>query len=199
MPTPIQQGRTLSALIEEFGLKGRHLLQLDEVVVPVVMVADVTDADSAFVGPSEYTEGIVEAAVVGEAGICEFAGQAGMVMLPLSCYVYFGTIAAPAAGVARIQFDDAAVAPVFTAPSSTRGIDKRDPDGPGAPVGVTSGTFVLAGLTGNSAGQFGIGTTGRVLDLSGWEIRNGERLYVLNETANQETRFIWTWTYRVEE
>lgn len=41
MPLPIQNARASTALHREFNLVGRYRPQLDEVVVPVVMVADV--------------------------------------------------------------------------------------------------------------------------------------------------------------
>ena len=47
MPTEIQTPRQWLALAEEFKLTGRHLLQLDEVIVPVVLVSDLSSPAAA--------------------------------------------------------------------------------------------------------------------------------------------------------
>ncbi len=45
MPTPIQNAGAWTRLQELFGILGRHKLQLDEVVVPVVVIGNTTEIE----------------------------------------------------------------------------------------------------------------------------------------------------------
>lgn len=190
MPIPIQQGRTLSQLVEKFGIKGRHLLQLDEIVVPTVLVGDLTNLDQQ-VGPSVYWETRVINGIAGEVGASFFTGSPGFDMKPLLVTV---NVASGANDRFQVRLESGAVVPVLTGTATTRGVEISDPDGR-APTGVTSGTIPLAGIGGNEVwDQRHLANTTTPIDLAGWRLNASQRLWVNCVTVATTVVFNWVWS-----
>jgi len=77
----IQNTRAWGRLVDAFGLTGRHKLLLDEVVVPVVLVEDVSGPDSSL--EDDATMSIFCNSNAGTTGACVFSnfGFTGAILL----------------------------------------------------------------------------------------------------------------------
>jgi len=78
MPLPIQNARASTALHKEFNLVGRYRPQLDEVVVPVVVIANVEGEAAPPLIRRAYARG-TQSAVANEKGMYRLEVPPGMV------------------------------------------------------------------------------------------------------------------------
>lgn len=78
MPTDIQNARVTQALVDFFTIKGRFRPQLDEVVVPVVLTADMSERDEETTQPAvvRYNVAAAGAGLSGKAVL--FNGVTGL-------------------------------------------------------------------------------------------------------------------------
>lgn len=186
MPIPVQQGRTLAALVERFGIKGRHLLQLDEIIVPVAIVEDVRASEIKGTG---FADTHFEAGLVGENAVARFTGTPNFNALPLLV-----TVRTTASARFAIRLNTSAVSSVLTGPVVRRGFNRWNPQQPGAPTAVTFGTFAGA-VTGDPVRRFSTEVAEQTfsVDLTGWRIPNAVELNIECETANLGVNWSVRW------
>lgn len=187
MPIKIQNAAASGALVEFFGIKGRMLQQLDETVVPVAIVADVTDSGVA--GVRTYQEVVQPAAVVAEFPIATFFGADGFIVRP-----QWVMLSPSATADFTIQWELHTVFPVYTGSLVTRGVEFGGDHGPGPSI-VQGGS--VAAITGQRVARARVNTgeTTRRIDLRGWELRgNLDSLAINTETVNTAGNFTMCWT-----
>lgn len=193
MPTRIYNAGPTSGLITEFDVKGKFSPLLDEVVVPVAIVADVRDK-GVIVNPT-YWATIPTAAVVGEHAIMEFRGLPGFIIQPISLLLDFA-----AATDVVFRQDGSGVTPLFTGDLAAVGVSDKSPHF-GSPVLVHAGNQVAAG-TGVIVSDYRMNTSTAQFhrwDLRGWELDEDNALNCAVNGLNASCNFSAQWRFRAVE
>jgi hypothetical protein len=186
VPQPIQNARAGQQLQQQFGLRGRHKFQLDDVIVPVAIV-ELEETSAISVG--EFWENLFTPAAAGEVAALRFQGAPGWICQPLSVFVD-----PVAAQVFRITLQENTIFPVLTGTATSRGVRSQTPHGPG-PVPVSRGTWALPAL-GDTVANLDVQAAGRRIDLTGWELGENEWLTIYGATVNANVDFSPIWTAR---
>lgn len=126
MPTQIQTPTQWQRLLNRFGIKGRHQLLLDEVVVPVVLIEDVSELET---GPQDATIAVIAPAIAATLGACVLANLSSGTDLLVDRII----MNAPAGMAVDTRFST--IAPII--PLAGGVIDKtwNNPDQVGVPAG----------------------------------------------------------------
>ncbi|MEN8176313.1 MAG: hypothetical protein ABFS23_11150 [Pseudomonadota bacterium] len=184
MPIPIQNAEAWRKLQAIFGITGRHKLQLDEVVIPVVSL------DPGTVTSSPKTGGDVVAAVAAEQGVVGISNPAGSGTI---LFVRESTI--NGSGEIQLRFNLATVGLTVGGPSSTR--DFRQPTSqvtgqlitgtdPG-PIGTFTGILVAV--------QAALSQTYQL----GWVLPPGTNIAWVGTTPNVVMRGYFLWDEYAED
>ena len=192
MPSKIQNANATGRLLRFFDVKGRFLPQLDEIVVPVALVADLSEEPSTATPPI-FTERFTLGPIAGEGCEVLFRGVLdGAVCLPLAILPR-----GSASSAYEISLENNPLAVLLNNPVSTRGVALTGTHGEG-PITVQGGTS--AALTGNAVGMFDeAGTTSNSpepISLEGWGLRFEDVLRIRQATVNIICDFTMWWTYR---
>lgn len=188
MPAKIQDATLTSRLVSIFGIKGRFRPELDDVVVPVVVARDLS-SERVEVGPPTYQRGTVAGAVAGETGGVVFSSTSpNFLIAPRRVLVIPDT-----AGIFTLRANTTGISVVVTGPTTRRGVNKGEMAGEEAPVGPVIGT--AAAWPGDNVGQYSVGTDGLEIDLTGWQVGQGEELILQHDTVNDAVRVLTEWTW----
>lgn len=184
MPVPIQTPQATAALVEQYGLKGRFIMSLDDVVVPTVLVGDVR--------PTQFQDQTFQwqtliPATVGE--IASFSLAGGQVpdfpytLRPLTARVQsVGT-----AQVLDVRPNNAALY-VLTAPVDIQGISRINPV-EFAPSPVVGAAGTIAAATGTLTERIRLpADTDVIVDLEGWQLGPGTRILFFGSVLNVALR-----------
>lgn len=191
MPIKVQNASATGKLAQFFSLKGRYLPSLDEIIVPVAMVADLSD-DPGPATPQVFQERFTIANNAVENPEILFRGASDTrLCLPLAVI-----LRGSGADAYEMSLENNTNAVALTANAVTRGIALTGTHGEG-PVICQAGTS--AALTGNTVAMWNEAATtveSVVRDLSGWELRFQDVLRIRGVTANRILDATLIWTYR---
>lgn len=181
MPAPINSPAATAALVNEFDLKGRFRLDLDNVVVPVAVVADVRA--SAIRGTGFQGSG-TSAAAAGEFPALLLGVEPGLQLFPKKL-----VIASATASLFRIRRGGTNV--LATVGGSFGGVSRwSEPDN--GPLVASFGS--VAGSSGSTIYQGNVEAgVDKVIDLDGWRLGNFRQFLVIVDTANLGVR--WSLEY----
>jgi len=188
MPTRIYNAGPTSGLVTTFDVKGKYSPQLDEVVVPVAIVADVRDKGPIVV--PTYWGTVISAATASERPIIEFRPNAGIILEPLLI-----TVGNTVSQTIDIHRDGSGVTPLFTNDLGIVGTSDKIPHA-GAPVDIHCGSQTGLGV-GNFVYSYRINQSTTFpfdIDLSGWELGPGDALNITGNALN--TAITWSVQFR---
>lgn len=196
MPTQINNAVATSALIDEFGVKGRYRLTLDGVVVPVAVVADVRPTQ--FQGAT-YQDHDTIAAVAGEvAAILVTGGELGD--FPFTTVLHSLRVRPSGTAVVMQIRVDNTTAFVLTGATDYLGRNRLNGGRGASPVVAVNGTIAAAAgtIVETVACAADVDT---IIDLSGWQFPPGTptagqfpRIGIFSDTANVgvNTSLVWS-------
>lgn len=127
MPTPIQSPVPWSRLLAEFGVKGRHQLLLDEIIVPTVLIADLSETAAE---PNDAT-GFVRCpgvAATNSSAILANIGESGVDLLLDKIVVNVNV-------TTSLEIIQTTIAPVNPIAGAILVKNWNNPDLPGTPAG----------------------------------------------------------------
>lgn len=190
MPLPIQNPRSTNLLVGAFGLVGRPSLQLDEIVVPVALVADLCDPFQSGATERRLAAGSsFEGGAVLQNGSVQLLNPAGSGILIGVRRIYV-TVATAGANI-RVNFLDTALATAETA------IGWRDRRLPGTPAGLmfhegpagAPGTDTLMRLGADAGGL-------SVIEEPRYILQPGQGMVVTTPVQNMDITVTYYWEER---
>lgn len=199
MPAEIQSAAATAALVDEYGIKGRFRLALDDIVVPTVIVGDLRSVEGE--GPT-YQGQVLIPATVGEIAAVSIAG--GQIPdFPFTTVLHRALIRSTGtAQVLDIRTDNT-TAFTLTAPADIVGVNRLNPE-VAAPSPIVAVAGTLAAAPGTLRERIALpADTDVPVNLNGWELPAGPatlgrfaRLVLTGSIVNVAVRVSLVWSIR---